>query len=108
MAGRGCPACRKNVDSVPDPEPTPGRVVEAIYGFAAEQMRTGVAPAEIRKGLTERGLNAEAAATVVGDLERVRAEVHKEVGWRSMLSGALWCLGGIGVTAYTYQRAAAS
>ena len=105
MAGRICPACRKAVDSEPDPEPTPEQAVGAAYGFAAEQMRDGVAPSEIQKGLTKRGLGAEAAATVVGDLEQAKAEAHGGAGRKDMIYGSLWLLAGLGVTAYTYLAA---
>ena len=103
MAERLCPSCRKNVDAPPDPEPMPEQVVEAAYGFAAEQMRAGLAPSEVQKILIERELDAEAAAHVVGDLERSQAT--REAGQRNMIVGALWCFGGIAVTTLTHQAA---
>jgi hypothetical protein len=106
MPGRVCPACRKNVDAAPDHEPTPERVAEAAYGFAAQQIGSGVTPSEVRKDLTARGLDAESAATVVGNLERIKADAIRVAGRKNMLYGALWCVGGLGVTAYTYQMAA--
>jgi hypothetical protein len=108
MAGRVCPACRRNVDSPPDPTPPPEQVVEAVYGFAAEQMRSGVAPSGIEKSLTDRGLDAGEATVVVQRLERANAEARKEAGRKNMLYGALWCFGGIGLTAVTYRAAANS
>jgi hypothetical protein len=73
MPGRICPSCRKNLDAPPDPEPRAEQVVETAYGFAAEQNRGGVDPAGVARNLTDRGLDPESAAVVVGDLERARA-----------------------------------
>lgn len=106
MAGRLCPSCRKNVNSPPDPEPKPEQVVEAAYGFAAEQMRQGVAPSQVQKILIERELDAESAANVVGDLKRSQAEAWRQAGQRNMIIGTLWCFGGIALTTVTYQAAA--
>ena len=107
MAGRLCPACRRNVDSTPPP-PTPEQVVEAVYGFAAERMLEGTDPSEIQSSLTRGGLDAEAAATVVGNLKQIKAKAHKEAGRKNMLYGALWCIAGIGLTALTYRMASAA
>jgi hypothetical protein len=108
MEGRVCPACRRNLDSPPDPGPAPEQAVEAVYGFAAEQMQHGVAPSGIAKSLTERGLDSEAATTVVHHLEQAKAEASKRAGEKNMLFGALWCIGGIALTALTFRAAANS
>jgi hypothetical protein len=108
MTGQVCPACRKNVDAPPDPKPKPERVEADAYSLAAEQMLNGVAPSRIEKVLTERGLDAEAAATVVGKLEQTRAGAARQAGKRNMLFGASWCIGGIVVTAITYEAASQS
>lgn len=89
-----------------DSEPTPEQMVEAVYRFAAEQMRNGVEPTDIEKRLMEMGLDAEAAALVVNNLKQARSKALKEAGQKNMLFGALWCIGGIAVTALTYQAAA--
>jgi hypothetical protein len=106
MAGRICPACRKNVDTAPEPQPDPEQDVEAVHEFAAEQMTVGVAPAEVRKALTERGLDDEAAARVVDELKQEKAIALNESGRKKMLHGAMWCIGGLFVTAYSYRIAA--
>jgi hypothetical protein len=105
MAGRLCPSCRKNVDAPPDPEPKPELIVEAAYGFATEQMRSGLAPSEVQKNLIERKLDSEAAAHVIGDLKRSQVQANREAGQRNMIVGALWCFGGIAVTTLTHQAA---
>src|SRR5262245_42642376 len=99
MAGRACPACQKNVDAPPDPEPPPERVAAAAYDLAAEQMRGGVTPLEIEKGLAARGMDAVAASKVVDDLRLVEAHARREVARKHMFYGAAWCVGGIVVTA---------
>ena len=106
MAGRVCPACRKNVDAPPEPAPPREQAIDAAYGFAAQQMQYGVAPSGIRQSLTEQGLDAREASVVVHHLERAHIEASKAAGRRNMVFGALWCLGGIALTALTYQAAA--
>jgi hypothetical protein len=105
MAGRVCPACRRNVDAAPEPEPKPDEIVEADYTRAAEQLRQGVARSEIEAALTERGLSAEKAATVANDLEQRTASAAKIAGRKNMLYGSLWCAGGVAATAATYRAA---
>jgi hypothetical protein len=90
---------------MPEPERTSEQVVEAIYNYAAEQMRNGVAGPQIEKSLVEQGLDAEAAGIVVRNLTEARAKALKEAGQKHMLYGALWCIGGIVVTAATYAAA---
>jgi hypothetical protein len=106
MAGRRCPACRKDVDS-PPPEPTPEQVAQAVYGDAARQMLRGVAPSEIQARLARRRLDTETAATVVDDLKRIKAGARRSSGRRNMICGALLCVGGVAATVGTYQAAVA-
>ncbi len=77
-----------------------------VYSFAGQQMRNGVAPAVIEKSLIEQGLDAEAATIVVSNLKQAKAKASKNAGHKNMLYGALWCIGGIVVTALSYQAAA--
>ena len=55
MAERICPACRRNVDAPPAPDPAPVEIVQQVYQHAIEQMREGVAPHRIEATLTKRG-----------------------------------------------------
>ena len=87
-------------------EASQAQAVEAIYGFAAQQMRGGIAPAQIEKSLVEKGLDAQAAAVVVRNLSKAKTDAVKKMGQKHMLYGALWCIGGTLVTALTYQAAA--
>jgi hypothetical protein len=79
---------------------------ESVYTFAGQQIRNGVAPAVIEKSLTQQGLDADAAATVVSNVMHAKAIALKNAGRKNMLYGALWCIGGIFVTALSYQAAA--
>jgi hypothetical protein len=79
--------------------------VEAIYAFAAEQMRNGASPEQIQATLVEKGLPQEAAEAVVSNLGRAMSDAKSKAGKNNMLYGALWCIGGIVVTAVTYSSA---
>jgi hypothetical protein len=105
MAERRCPACQENVDT-PPAEPSPEQAAEAAYGIAAAQVLRGGDPSEIRASLTQRGLDAEAAATVVDQLRLARAQARQVAAKQNMFYGAFWCAGGIAVTVVTYQFAA--
>jgi hypothetical protein len=71
---------------------------ESVYSFAGQQIRNGVASGQ--------QLNADAAAVVISNLMRAKAQALKNAGRKNMLYGALWCIGGIVVTALSYQAAA--
>jgi hypothetical protein len=105
MAGQRCPACQKSVDAPPE-EPLPEKAAEAVYGIAAEQMLLGADPSVIQANLTQRGLDAQAASTVVDQLKQARAQGRRVAAQKNMFYGAFWCIGGIAVTVLTYQAAA--
>ncbi len=103
MAGRTCPACRKNVDAPPEPKPTPEDLAKAAAVYnAADQIRQGVSPAQVQKSLTAHGVNAADAANLVGDLNRAKREANLVVARRNLVSGAICCIVGIVVTGFTY------
>ncbi len=106
MAGRVCPACQKNVDKPREPDPEPA--VESVYSVAAEQMSRGVDASGIEKLLTQRGLDADAAATVVSNLEQMKSRAHREKGQKMMMYGAFCGIAGIVVTTLTYSMAASA
>jgi hypothetical protein len=56
-------------------EPTQQQVVRAVYGFAAQMM--------------EKGLNAEAARTVVDNLSRARNDAVRKAAFKSMMYGGV-------------------
>jgi hypothetical protein len=71
---------------------------ESVYCFAGQQMRNGVAPAQ--------QVDADAAAIVISNLMHAKAQALKNAGRKNMLYGGLWCIGGVVVTALSYQAAA--
>jgi hypothetical protein len=91
---------------MPESVMTPEQGLQAIYSFAGQQMRNGAAPPTIEKTLIGQGLDAQMAATVVSNLMQARAKALKAAGRKNMLYGGLWCIGGIVVTALSYQAAA--
>lgn len=86
-------------------EPTEQEIIDAVYGFAAEQMRDGVSPQRIEVLLVEKGLDQQSAATVVANLSELKSKALREAGQKDMLYGALWCIGGIVVTVATMSAA---
>ena len=87
-------------------EMTEEQMVEAIYGFAAEQIKAGVKPPEIEKRLVEKGLDEDSAKIVVANLIKARVRAEYDSSVKNMIYGALWCIGGSAVTAATYSAAA--
>ena len=86
-------------------EPSQEQVVEAVYAFAVEQLKAGSSPEQIQATLVEKGLSQEIAETIVSNLTRVVSEAKSKAGKKNMVYGALWCVGGIIVTAVTYSSA---
>ena len=81
-------------------------IVNQIYGFAAnmmfEQEKTSE---ETKQALVEQGLKPEDAEIVVSNLQAQIKQAKDEVANKNMLYGALWCGGGLLVTALTYSAA---
>jgi hypothetical protein len=75
---------------------------EGLCSFAALEIRKRKASTEIASSLTETNVQAERAALVV---KAIRKAASKAAGKKNMLFGALWCIGGIIVTAVSYQVA---
>ncbi|QGQ21315.1 hypothetical protein F1728_00755 [Gimesia benthica] len=80
-------------------------MIQAVYHFAAEKMRDGASNQEIQKALMEQGVDEESAGIIVTQLNELRDQQAKEAGQKNMMFGALWCIGGIVVTALTYSAA---
>lgn len=60
---------------------------------------------EVKNMLVEQGATPEAAAKVVDTAkQRFNSMIIKKAN-KDMLFGALWCVGGIAVTAFTYAAA---
>ena len=87
---------------------SPEQLVQKIYEFAATQMRAGLKGWQIEQELCEQGLDADTAKTVVRNLQQAKSRIVRQSGLKNMVAGALWCVGGIVVTAVTYQMAASN
>jgi hypothetical protein len=81
------------------------QAAQAVYAFAAEQLKAGATPEQLHALLVGKGLSQEIAATVVGNLTGMRSNAARSAGRKHMIAGALWCIGGIIVTAVTYGAA---
>ena len=82
-------------------EPSQEKVMEAVYKHAADLIKAGLSGPQIESQLVKEGLDQESASIVVQNLLMLRFEAGK----KNMLYGALWCMGGIIVTAVTYAAA---
>jgi hypothetical protein len=81
------------------------QAVQAVYGYAANLMKDGASELQIESKLMEKGLDQQSASIVVRNLARLRSNAVKDAGKKNMLFGALWCIGGLVVTAVTYSAA---
>lgn len=91
-------------------EPTREQMVQAVHEHAERLVQAGMSYAQVKKDLESCGLNGEDAVSVVDSvfLAKNQTEDLKQAGRKNMLAGALWCIGGIVVTAMTYDAAASS
>jgi len=102
--------CRRFADdertyTVSAQEPSQEEVVKAVYDYAAGLVKAGVAVPQIENILMEKGLDQESASIIVKNLLALRSKAIKNAGQKNMLYGALWCIGGIIVTAVTFTAA---
>jgi hypothetical protein len=95
MSGRICPACQKKVDATAAPESKADPEPQAAHGVA-----TGATQREVDPALFAP------PSRVADALERARMHAGNGSGVQNMLYGSLWCIGGLAVTAVTYQIAA--
>jgi len=89
-------------------QPSEDQVVQAVYEHAASLVKDGKSKPEVVADLVSQGLNEDSATAVADNIFIFRAKATKKAGEKNMLFGALWCIGGIVVTALTYQAAASS
>ena len=82
------------------------KAVNQIYEYAANHMvKEKKSAIETKNALIAQGLDEESASVVVANLEQQIKQAKKERANKDMLYGALWCIGGIIVTAITYSAA---
>jgi|SRR5208282_2547168 len=77
--------------------------IEDIFSYAARLLNGGASRSQIEVALSERGLAASSSAIVLDNLFRVKA--LKAAGLGDIITGGLWCLAGILITALTYAAA---
>ena len=74
-------------------------VANQLYNYAANLLinedKSGY---ETRAALVEKGLSAESAAVIVGQLEEQIEDAQQEKAKKDMIYGALWCVGGTVLT----------
>lgn len=79
---------------------------DKVYDFAAnlmfEQKKDND---ETKRLLIEQGLAAEDADRVIAELRAQWRQTEIEAGNKNMLYGALWCVGGLAVTIWSYMAA---
>ncbi len=81
------------------------QAVKAVYELAAQKMKAKESDESIIASLKQSGLEEDAARTVVTNLRNAVAEQKHKAGTKNMIYGALWCVGGIIVTAVTFSIA---
>lgn len=80
--------------------------VNRVYSFAANLMfEQEKSATETKRILVEEGLREEDAEVVVTNFQNQLQQAKSEAGNKNMLYGALWCIGGLVVTALTYSAA---
>lgn len=97
------------IDSDKREEPTDEEVqkwIDKVYQYTINKMaNNGVSATQMKEDLINQGLTADDADIVVNKVSQMIKESKKENGKKDMLYGALWCIGGIVVTAITYSAA---
>ncbi|MEZ4868524.1 MAG: hypothetical protein R3C14_44755 [Caldilineaceae bacterium] len=91
--------------TTPVPQVTKAEAVKAIYLYAAELAKKGHSYGQIVRQLQEQGLDQKAAAKVANDITQLQREALSSAARKNMLYGALWCIGGILVTFFSYAAA---
>lgn len=80
--------------------------VNQVYEYAADLMiNEKMSALETKKMLLENGVDEKSASVIVNNLEKQIEDAKKGRANKDMLYGALWCIGGIVVTAVTYSSA---
>ena len=92
-----------------DEPPQQQQTAREMRDYALSLLRAGRQPEEVRVKLRERGLSEDATRAVLSRLvippPRVDENAFRDAAKKHMLYGALWCVGGIILTAGTYQAA---
>jgi hypothetical protein len=79
--------------------------VEQLYKYIIEQLKQGNNRYQIKEDLEKQGHHPETISRLVDHAFEAHESTKSEGGSKDMLYGALWCIGGIIVTAVTYSAA---
>ena len=69
-----------------------------LYQYAANLLANGKSGGEVERLLMLKGLAADDASTMVGELENPIQDARKAQAKKDMLHGGLWCVGGLALT----------
>ncbi|MDP6046663.1 MAG: hypothetical protein QGH94_02475 [Phycisphaerae bacterium] len=85
-----------------------GATMDEVYDVARKLIRKGGTNQEVETALIARGVNQKAAASVVINTLKMRADTRASggAGMKNMLAGGICCIGGLAITLVTYQLAA--
>lgn len=84
------------------------QALNAAVQFIAEQLNAGQNARQIESMLVAQGADPGVAASLVAEVKKLRSNAIRADGFKNLGIGALWCVGGIIVTAVSYSMAASS
>lgn len=93
-----------NTRNMKSKELSQNETINAVYSYAATLKDEGKSDKQIVNTLVEKGIEKEGAEIITKNINKA-IEAKKEAGGKNMLYGALWCIGGIVVTAVTFSAA---
>ena len=79
--------------------PTQEEVIQEVYKYAGELVKAGLTAPQVENKLIAIGLDRAFAASVVRNVFSIRTKAIQDTAKKKMFHGALWCLGGLVVTA---------
>ena len=83
--------------------PTQEEVIQEVYKYAGELVKAGLTASQVEKKLIAIGLDRTFAASVVRNVFSIRTKAIQDTAKKKMFQGALWCLGGLAVTAVNFS-----
>ncbi len=80
------------------------KVLQDLYQYVVEQLfHLERNSQDVKADLVAKGLDAETADIIIQNVKEQIVKAKKEQASKDILYGALWCIGGIAVTALTYS-----
>jgi len=84
---------------------TQEEVIQAVYKYAGDLVKAGQSAAQVETKLMAIGLDRAFAASVVRNVFSIRTRAIQDTAKRKMFNGALWCIGGLAVSAVNFSLA---